>query len=337
MKLFHIIIGLVIILLLTGLSVACLIINNRRRTLKQLAITDSLTGLLNRNGFERAVSKYIYAHPQAPCAGITFDIDDFKFVNDMYGHATGDDALQQLSANMKTIFSDHGFLARNGGDEFSVFLTNCTRKQASALIMQFMLLPRHFDYGDEQISFNISLGYAMYPTQAATMSDLFHKADSALYEIKLRGKNDYLAYESDLVLGKRSQLGFALKDVSEHLPAAFLIYKADPDDDRILFANYELIHLAGCDHLEGLLRHTNNRFRNLIAPDDRDDTVAAILGQIRCGKYGTDTHVEFPLLRKDGTQLSVFSHGRIVENNYYGTIFYMLITDAAALKGHYSL
>ncbi len=330
-------VGLVIILLLTGLSVALLIINNRRRILKQLSITDSLTGLLNRHGFETAVAKYTHAHPQEPCVGITFDIDDFKFINDMYGHATGDYALQQLAANMKTTFSDHGFLARNGGDEFSVFLTNCTREQASALLEQFMLLPRHFNYEDEQLSFNISLGYAVYPTQAATASDLFHKADSALYEVKLRGKNNCLAYESDFVSEKRSQLGFALKDVSEHLPAAFLIYKADPDDDRILFANYELIQLAGCDNLDGLLRHSNDRFRNLIAPDERDDTEAAIFGQLRSGKYGTDTHIEFPLLRKDGTQVSVFSHGRIVDNNYYGTIFYVLITDADALKGHYSL
>ena len=111
-----------------------------------------------------------------------------------------------------------------------------------------------------------------------------------------------------------------------------MIYKADPEDDRILFANYELIHLTGCDNLDDLLRHSSGCFHNLITPEARDDITAAILEQLRSGKYGTDTYIEFPLLRKDGSHIPVFSHGRIGNNNYYGTIIYVLITTSDALR-----
>lgn len=330
------VIGMIIILLLTGLSIAVLSINERRKTLKELAVTDSLTGLLNRHGFETAVQKYIGAHPHENCVGITFDIDDFKFINDMYGHATGDQALRQLAANMKTAFLSHAFLARNGGDEFSIFLTGCTRDEALTQIEQFMLLPRTYVYEAESHCFNLSLGCAVYPTDADTQETLFRKADIALYEVKLRGKNDCLAYKPNITLEKRSQLGFALKDISEHLPGAFLIYKADPADDHILFANYEMIQLTGCTDMDGLLRYTEQSFRNLIAPDMRSKTEQSIYQQIRSGKYGTDTHIPFSLVRKDGTRISVFSHGRIVDNSYYGSVFYVMFTDAKALKEHYT-
>lgn len=325
-------VGLLLVLIATVLSFTVLVISHRKKILKQLSVTDSLTGLLNRHGFHSAMEKHLRTHLLEPCAGITFDIDDFKFINDMYGHAAGDNALQQLAQNMKAVFPEQSFLARCGGDEFSVFLTNCTRAQAAELVEQFLLLPRSFCYEDEQLSFNISLGYAVYPEQASTSEDLFAKADIALYEVKLRGKNNYLAYESGFSHEKRSQLGFALKDVSEHLPAAFMIYRADPEDDRILFANSELIQLAGCDNLDDLLRHSSGCFHNLITPEARDDTAAAILEQLRSGKYGTDTYIEFPLLSKDGSHIPVFSHGRIGNNNYYGTIIYVLITTSDALR-----
>ena len=325
-------VGLVLVLLATGLSFTVLVINHRKKILKQLSVTDSLTGLLNRHGFHSAMEKYLRTHLLESCVGITFDIDDFKFINDMYGHAAGDNALQQLAQNMKTVFPKQSFLARCGGDEFSVFLTDCTRAQAAELVEQFLLLPRSFCYEDEQLTFNISLGYAVYPEQASTAADLFAKADTALYEVKLRGKNNYLAYESGFSHEKRSQLGFALKDVSDHLPTSLMIYKADPEDDRILFANYELIHLTGCDNLDDLLHHSSSCFHNLITPEARDDITAAILEQLRSGKYGTDTYIEFPLLRKDGSHITVFSHGRIGNNNYYGTIIYVLITTSDALR-----
>lgn len=85
--------------------------------------------------------------------------------------------------------------------------------------------------------FYISLGYAQYPGDADNAEELLQDADRALYEVKMQGKHGCLPYQEDLETRKRSRLGFALRDISRHLPGAFLIYKADPENDRILFAN----------------------------------------------------------------------------------------------------
>ena len=72
---------------------------------------------------------------------------------------------------------------------------------------------------------------------AKDRAQLMYYADVALYEVKLRGKNGCMAYREGLRLENRKQLGFALKDVSENLPGAFIIYKADKIDDEIFFVN----------------------------------------------------------------------------------------------------
>ena len=89
-------------------------------------------------------------------------------------------------------------------------------------------------------------------------------ADTALYAVKLNGKHGCKAYDSD-PHEARTQLGFALKDISAHLPGAFLIYKADPKDDQLLFANREMVQLAGCDDIHEFYTYTNRSFRNLIS------------------------------------------------------------------------
>lgn len=112
-------------------------------------------------------------------------------------------------------------------------------------------------------SFTISLGYAQYPQQAKNYDGLIHCADAALYEVKLRGKQGCAAYK-DCFRRIRKQLGFGFMDVSKNLPGAFLIYKADPDDDELLFANHEMLHLCGCKDMDEFFAYTKQKFCNLI-------------------------------------------------------------------------
>ena len=81
-------------------------------------------------------------------------------------------------------------------------------------------------------------------------------ADAALYEIKLHGKNGCMAYRKGLQSGVRKQLGFAFKDIAEHLPGAFIIYKADKKDDELFYANHEFLHMTGYKSMEELFRLT---------------------------------------------------------------------------------
>lgn len=327
--------GLVIILLLTGLTIVTLILEERGETLKRISTTDALTGLLNRKGFEEQFNRFLKKNPGVPCVGIQLDVDDFKFINDMYGHETGDLALQELAKSIRETFPEHAILSRSGGDEFSLILTETTSEAVTEKIKAFTAMPRYFEYDGERQSFGISLGYAEYPADSPEVSELLGNADVALYEVKLQGKNSCLSYSHEFKKQKRSSLGFALRDISRNLPGAFLIYIADREDDRILFANCEMIEFAGCKNLDDFLSYTDSHFRSLIRPDEQEAVEKSIWDQIDAKTSGNNDYVQFHFAKKDGTYHPVLDHGRIVENTYYGRVFYVLIMDCALIETHY--
>lgn len=325
--------GVVIVLLLTGLTVALLILDENRQKFRKLAVTDVLTGIYNRHGFDELVLQYLKQHPKNSCVGVQIDIDDFKLINDMYGHASGDRALQILAEGMRKFFPEDAVLGRNGGDEFCIFLPDCTCAKVRQQMEQFTGLKRTFSYGEEEHAFSISLGYAEYPLCAKSHSQLMRCADAALYEVKLRGKHGCLAYQSGFQSEIRTRLGFALKDVSENLPGAFIIYKSDKEEDEILFANRELLRLAGCGNMEELLAYTKKSFGSLIREDERESVEKSIWEQI--GEGHSNDYVHFHLRKADGSFLKVLDHVRIVESARYGKVFYVLIMDWKSLKKHY--
>ena len=327
--------GICVILLLTGLTVVILVIERNRDTLKKMAITDPLTGLLNRKGFDEQLKNVMQGDLHIHCVGIQMDIDDFKFINDMYGHVVGDAALKSLAQDMQSYFNDNSILCRNGGDEFSVILVDTTEEEARKKIEHFTIQPRHITYNGEEHPFYISLGYAEYPKDCEDVLKLIRCADMALYAVKLHGKHNCSRYRGDYKIQHRSQLGFALQDVSKNLPGAFLIYIADPENDNILFANRELIEFAGCRDFDDFLDYTDHRFRNLIHPDERDSVETSIWKQIYAKTSGNNDYVRFHFAKKDGTYLPVLDHGRIVENRYYGNVFYVLIMDCALVESYY--
>lgn len=326
--------GVVIVLLLTGLTLALLVLEERRKNLKILAVTDKMTKIYNRSGFDEAVMKYLRKYPRESCVMAELDVDNFKFINDMYGHASGDQALENLAAGMKSYFGEKAILGRNGGDEFNIFLPDTTCELARKKLEEFTHMERTFSYKGEKQSFLISLGYAEYPKHAKNIEELSGYADAALYEVKRRSKNGCMAYREGFRV-VRTQLGFALKDVSEHLPGAFLIYKADIADDKLLFANHEMLRLAGCRDLDEFFAYTGQSFRNLIAKEEQERVEKDIWSQIHAGKGHSNDYVSFSMVKKDGSQLYVLDHGRIVENAYYGKVFYVLIMDCNFMKKHY--
>ena len=323
-----------IILLLSGLTRVWLVSRENKNKFQVLARTDSLTGIYNRYGFDESAEKMMDKNPKAHFVAALLDIDDFKFINDIYGHAYGDKALKSLADSMKTFFPSDALLGRNGGDEFCILLQNYTCEDAKELLQQFTGLPKTFSYKGKEQSFNISLGYAEYPTFASSRSQLMRCADAALYAIKLHGKNGCMAYREGLQSGIRKQLGFAFKDVSEHLPGAFIIYRADKDDDELFYANHEFLHMTGYKDMDELFRLTNKRFRSLIREDEQKQIESSIWEQIDSGNE--NDYIHFHLRKADGSYLSVLDHGRIVESQQYGRVFYVLFMDWEAMHIHYS-
>ena len=325
---------LTISLLLSVLTRVWLIAKEHKNKYKILARTDSLTNIYNRYGFDELAEKIISKNPQTHFVAALLDIDDFKFINDIYGHSYGDKALKSLADSMKAFFPSDALLGRNGGDEFCILLPNCTFKEADKQLQQFTKLPKTFSYHGKELAFYISPGYAEYPTFAASPSQLMRCADAALYEIKLHGKNGCMAYRKGLQSGVRKQLGFALKDISEHLPGAFIIYRADKEDDELFYANHEFLHMTGYKSMDELFRLTQKRFRNLIRQDEQQQIETSIWEQIDTGNE--NDYIHFHLRKADGTYLSVLDHGRIVESQQYGKVFYVLFMDWEDMQLRYS-
>ena len=323
-----------ITLLLAVLTRVWLVSKENKNKFQILAHTDSLTGIYNRYGFDESAEKMMDKNPKAHFVAALLDIDDFKFINDIYGHAYGDKTLKSLANSMKTFFPSDALLGRNGGDEFCILLQNHTCEDAKELLQQFTRLPKTFSYKGKEQSFNISLGYAEYPTFAASRSQLIRCADAALYAIKLHGKNGCMAYREGLQSGIRKQLGFAFKDISEHLPGAFIIYRADKDDDELFYANHEFLHMTGYKDMDELFRLTNKRFRSLIREDEQKQIESSIWEQIDDGNE--NDYIHFHLRKADGSYLSVLDHGRIVESQQYGRVFYVLFMDWEDMHIHYS-
>ena len=323
-----------IVLLLSGLTRVWLVSKENKNKFQILAHTDSLTDIYNRYGFDELAERMITKNPKAHFVAALLDIDDFKFINDIYGHIYGDRALKSLTDSMKAFFPKNTLLGRNGGDEFCILLPDHTYEEAEELLLQFTKLPKTFSCKGKEYPFYISLGYAEYPTFASTRSQLMRCADAALYEIKLHGKNGCMAYREGLRSGIRKQLGFAFRDISEHLPGAFIIYRADKEDDELLYANHEFLQMTGYKTIDKFFNLTNKSFHNLIREDEQHQIETSIWKQIDAGN--NNDYIHFHLRKADGTYLSVLDHGRIVESQQYGRIFYVLFMDWEAMHVHYS-
>lgn len=326
--------GLSLVLLLTGLTIVLFLLDERRVELKELAHKDGLTKLYNRYGFDEMAEKMIKKDPEAYYVAALLDVDDFKLINDMYGHAYGDKALISLAENMQKLFPSSALLGRNGGDEFCILLPNCTMEEIKEALIEFTKTPKTFSYKGQTYSFCISLGYAEYPNNAIERSQLMRCADAALYEVKLHGKNGCMAYKEGLQSGVRKQLGFVLNDISENLPGAFIIYRADKEDDEIFYANKEFLDMAGYENLDAFFNGTKKSFRNLIREDQQKAVETSIWNQIESGSE--NDYIHYQLRKKDGTYIPVLDQGRIVESERFGKVFYVLFMDWQAMQSHYS-
>lgn len=324
-----------IILLLEVLTISILLVDEQRKKFRRLSLTDSMTGLLNRTGFNSQLEEYLEGNKQKNCVGILLDVDNFKFINDVYGHTIGDQVLLQLSQSLVQAFPDNSIIARNGGDEFCIILKDCSAEEAAPMIDAFSKASRSFSAKGVEHNYSISLGYAEYPANAEKVSDILRYADIALYEVKLQGKHGALAYRPDFHNSKRTQLGFSLSDISDNLPGAFFIYRAEKEDERILYANQEMLQLTGCTDLDDFMHFTKHQFRNLVHPEDLTQVEESIWQQIESGMNGYNDYFKYRLAVKDGTYKTVLDYGRIVESEHYGSVFYVLVVDCEFIKTHY--
>ena len=146
------------------------------------------------------------------------DLDDFKHINDTWGHQAGDHCLQVCAKTLRDSFRASDLVGRLGGDEFIVlmrFITN--RDAAKAKVENLIEALNHAQLGYEGARLNISIGVAMYPTDGTDVDTLYGRADKALYQAKHMGKNracfaDELQFVGGGVLKFRGTLDAAVMD-----------------------------------------------------------------------------------------------------------------------------
>jgi diguanylate cyclase (GGDEF)-like protein/PAS domain S-box-containing protein len=169
--------------------------------LEQLAMTDYLTNLYNRRYFmQRGAEEFKRSRRNnQPLALLMLDIDQFKKVNDTYGHETGDLALQQVAAALKSSLREIDILGRMGGEEFAVLLPN-TLLHAAALLaerVQQTMAGTSFEMlgVSSTISITISIGVAAATNEMSGIDDMLRNADAAMYQAKHYGGNRVMQYE----------------------------------------------------------------------------------------------------------------------------------------------
>ena len=323
--------GLVIVLLLTALVSTLLFLEQRRRQFRNMAATDALTGLLNRHGFDKAMEDHFRQHGTAPCVVGLLDIDDFKLVNDVYGHATGDQVLKDIARDLRATFPEDSIIGRNGGDEFSFLLRNTTVDDVRDKIDRFALRDRFYVHQGAAQAYSISLGYAGAPQDSVNI-DLLSKADMALYAVKLQGKHCAQAFREDLPTNRRTQLGFNLSDITANSPASFLVCQAD-QETKLYYASRSLVRAFGCSDYRDLTKLCGGTFTGLLAPEDRAPMTDYIRSFLKTATPGTEDFRRLRYLKKDGSTAWLLSHSRVVKNANYGCLFYIeLISEEILVR-----
>lgn len=176
-----------VVLMLTNIT-----INRYQRRLEEMATTDKLTGLANRQSCELFADQAVKLarRNQEPLSAILIDIDHFKAVNDQYGHLAGDAVIKAMADTIRGCLRGSDFLCRWGGEEYLVLLRGCDLNRAEIIAEHIRTTAKASaaTYNGSPIALTISLGVAEYREQDS-ITLLFGRADQALYKAKELGRD----------------------------------------------------------------------------------------------------------------------------------------------------
>ncbi len=168
------------------------------------AETDQLTGFLNKISTSLKISEIIREYSEEQGALLLLDLDDFKKLNDTYGHQVGDNFLRTFTSKLFLRFGANDVLGRIGGEEFVVFLNahgdnaegieSLAEKTANDILEICRSITLE---GVEDRENTCSIGVALYPRDGASYTELYEKADNAMYSVKHNGKNNYAFFKNE--------------------------------------------------------------------------------------------------------------------------------------------
>lgn len=180
-------------------------VTRERQTESQLlylAERDALTGLYNRHRFQLELERLLAESSRHGYAFalLYFDLDEFKAINDHFGHKAGDSLLIRVGGEVSGLTRRHEMCFRLGGDEFAVLMPNSDEAQAGVLAERIVCAISQipFRFEEQVLRISSSLGIALYPAHAVDLEQLVVRADTAMYQAKQAGKNAWRLYRQEL-------------------------------------------------------------------------------------------------------------------------------------------
>ncbi|UMZ11650.1 EAL domain-containing protein [Pseudomonas sp. MPFS] len=184
-------------------------VRHLHQQLEYQAVTDPLTGLLNRRGFQKTVDSILVRgeRPGKSLVLLYLDLDGFKRVNDSLGHDAGDRVLRWVSEQMKDCLHSFDIIGRMGGDEFTALLELGFPEQAAKVaerLIERLSINQQID--GLEVALGASIGIAIYPDCGSNLDGLLRSADIAMYEAKRAGRQQYRYYDHEMNGRARSRL-----------------------------------------------------------------------------------------------------------------------------------
>lgn len=161
---------------------------------------DSATGLLNKRGCMEYTNDILNLRDGQPHYMMIIDIDNFKEINDNYGHLFGDEVIQKVASVLNSTLNSRGICGRFGGDEFFIFTTKILTEEQLRNLLTSMRKKIMYAYEGilDDFRITLSIGISLYPNDGETYDSLFKKADACLYLAKNKGKNRFVIYKEEL-------------------------------------------------------------------------------------------------------------------------------------------
>ncbi len=247
---------LILFLLMSGfLSIVSILY---KRT-KHIAFYDQLTGLSNKMTVFKTGDKLLALNERPHTAGLLYiDIDNFKYLNDTFGHEFGDKVLIKLAATLREKIGKDVRVAHFGGDEFLVFVLNSSHNEITAYTENLLaLLGEKMIIDGRELFLTFSAGLALYPDHALQFSELIQNADTAMHRAKLSGKTQFILYDETMYQALRQRM-----EIENDLRLAI--------ENGELFVMYQPqinLQTGRLDGLEALVRW-NHPHKGLISPNE---------------------------------------------------------------------
>ncbi|MDD4935389.1 MAG: EAL domain-containing protein [Acidiphilium sp.] len=229
-----------------------------RERIAYLACHDTLTDLANRSEFNNTLGQLLADDSQTSAALLCLDLDQFKAVNDSYGHGLGDSVLRAVAHRIRGAIRDRDVAARLGGDEFSIVLPSNDEFDATAVANRVIdRVSRPYKFDGVTIEIGVSIGIALAPRDGTTPEDLYKNADLALYRAKDCGRGTWRLFDRSIDRHLQDRRGLQ-RDIKRALR------------DGELFVEYQPVVALATRHIIGLeaLVRWHHPERGVLPPSD---------------------------------------------------------------------